>query len=143
MNTRSTVSLSSDLIGLDWSEAARVFELAPLGTREPEKLRRGFENSQRVCIAKDDQRLIGLARAITDFEYQAAVYDLVLLPDYQGQGLGRKMMDYLLDDLTVQSVILFAAPGKEPFYDKLGFIKMNTAMGRFDDPERVRKFGLI
>lgn len=138
-----SIQLTSNLIGIDWQEAATVFKLAPLGTREPEKLRRGFENSQRVCIAWDESRIIGLVRAISDLVYHAAIYDLVLLPDYQGQGLGRKMMTYLLDGLDLQTVILYAAPGKEPFYEKLGFVPMKTAMGRFADPERIRSFGLI
>ena len=138
-----TVQLSNALTGIDWTEAAEVFKLAPLGTREPEKLRLAFMNSQRVCVAKDGERLVGLVRAISDFEYQAAVYDMVLLPQYQGMGLGKKMMTHLLDGLDVQTVVLYAVPGKEPFYEKLGFLKMKTAMAKADDPERMRRFGLL
>ena len=115
---------------IDWEEAACVIERAPLGKRRrnPEQLRRAFAASYAVVYAFDDDRLIGLTRALCDGEYQAAVYDVVLLPEYQGRGIGRELVQRCLDQLPVDNVILYAVRGREGFYKRCGFRKMLTAM---------------
>jgi len=115
---------------IDWDEAATVFKRAPLGKRrrDPAKLKRAFQSSYAVVYVFDSDRLIGLGRALCDGEYHAAVYDVVLLPDYQGRGIGTEIMRRLCDQLPVENIILFAVPGCERFYEKLGFRKMLTAM---------------
>jgi aralkylamine N-acetyltransferase len=122
------IRYENSIEGMDWNLAAEVFRLAPLGTREPEKLARAFRNSYATVTAYDDQKLIGLARAICDGEYQAAIYDVVLLPEYQKKGIGKKMMETLCAQLPVQNTILYAVPGREAFYKKCGFRRMLTAM---------------
>lgn len=130
-----TIRFSSDQEQIDWNEAATVFERAPLGRqrRDPEKLRRAFEASYQVLFTFDSDRLIGLVRALCDGEYQAAVYDLVLLPEYQGRGIGSEMMRMLCARLPVENIILYAVPGREGFYDRLGFKKMQTAMAKLNE----------
>ena len=124
---------------IDWIEATEVIRKAPLGTREPDKLKRAFESSQAVVYVFDNKKLIGMGRALSDGEYQSAIYDVVILPNYQGKGIGKKMMLKLLEQLDTESIILFAAPGKEEFYSKLEFKKMLTGMaifsGEMSDPE--------
>jgi ribosomal protein S18 acetylase RimI-like enzyme len=137
------ITLKQTIEGVDWVELASVFERAPLGTRLPEKLAIRFRNSYAVCFAYDGDRLIGAARAISDGDEHAAVYDVILLPEYQGQGVGRLIMEDLMARLDVPTVILFAVPGKEGFYQKLGFSKMTTAMGRFPNADIMRKHGYI
>jgi len=124
------IRLTTDARLIDWAAAAEVFRLAPLGSREPDKLKRAFERSFAVVFAFDEERLIGLARATCDGEYQAAIYDMVVLPDYQGRGVGKMIMDELLSRLPVKNIILYAVPGKEGFYRKCGFRTMKTAMAR-------------
>lgn len=139
MNVRLTEVLDS----VDWEELALVFKRAPLGKRDPEQLRRAFRNSYRVCLAYDGDRLVGAGRALSDGEYYAAIYDVVLLPGYQRQGLGTLMMNHLLEGLPPGSVILFAAPGKEPFYERLGFHRLKTGMGHFPRADLAREHGFI
>jgi GNAT superfamily N-acetyltransferase len=126
--------------GVDWSAAAEVFRLAPLGEREPGKLERAFRNSYATVLVYDGTRLIGLARATCDGEYQAAIYDVVLLPEYHGKGVGRRMIEELTARLPVPNIILYAAPGREGFYRRCGFRRMLTAMAvlhpRMADPAR-------
>ncbi len=73
----------------------------------------------------------------------AAIYDVVVLPDYPGCGIGTKMMTTLLADVSVGSIILFAVPGKEGFYEKLGFTKLKTGMGRFRNAQIMKDLGYI
>ncbi|MDY6791694.1 MAG: GNAT family N-acetyltransferase [Thermodesulfobacteriota bacterium] len=129
---------------VNWSEAAELFSKAPLGVRDPDKLRRSCEKSFLVCFAYVEDKLVGMGRAISDGEYQAAIYDLVILPEYQGRGIGRQIMEELHRRLPVKTIILYAVPGKEPFYGKLGYAKMRTAMARRnEDMDDFRSAGYI
>lgn len=130
---------------LNWHDVCRVVEQAPLGTREPEKFRRASENSSVVCSVFDEGTLIGFGRAISDGEYQSAIYDVVVAPDYQGCGVGKLIMEALLARLPdgPGPVLIYAVPGKEGFYEKLGFAVLRTGMGRFPDRDKAREKGLI
>jgi GNAT superfamily N-acetyltransferase len=138
-----TVRLRFNTDGVDWAEVVEVFRRAPLGEREPEKLRRGCENSFVVCFAYDDDTLIGMARAISDGEYYAGLYDVVVLPEYQGKGVGTAIMEAIHERLPVKATILFAAPGKEPFYKKCGYHKLLTGMMRAGNVDYLRTEGYI
>ena len=118
---------------IDWDEAVVVFERAPLGKRRraPEKLKRAFESSYAVMYVFDD-KLIGMGRALCDGEYQAAIYDMVVLPDYQGRGIGQEIIKRLSEQLPVENIILYAVPSREGFYEKCGFKTMRTAMAKLN-----------
>jgi GNAT superfamily N-acetyltransferase len=122
------ISYTSDLSRIDWQEAALVFDKAPLGKRRPDQLEKAFKGSFACLAAFEGDGLIGLARALCDGQYQAAIYDVVLLPEYQGDGIGKEIMRRLRDMLPVKNVILYSAPGREGFYAKCGYKKMLTAM---------------
>jgi aralkylamine N-acetyltransferase len=140
----STISLKFNTGGIDWGRAAKLFRRAPLGIRDPNQLRRAFENSAVTCFAFHGHRLVAAARALSDGEYQAAVYDMVVLPEYQGRGIGRRVMTAIHRRLPVRTTILYAVPGKEVFYQKLGYRKMRTAMARrTEDIEVFREQGYI
>ncbi len=138
-----TIRLQFDTDGVDWAEAVEVFRRAPLGTREPEKFRRACENSFLVCFAYDGDTLIGTGRVVSDGEYYAGLYDVVVLPEYQGKGVGKAIVGAIHERLSVSAITLFSVPGKEPFYKKCGYHKLLTAMIRVDDPERLRVSGFI
>lgn len=94
---------------------------------KPERAERGIRNS--VCfIAKDDGRAVGIARLISDGGYVSAIFDVIVLPEYQRRGIGTalmdRVMDYILEQLEEgenQMICLMAAKGKETFYKKFGF----------------------
>ncbi|WP_319583619.1 GNAT family N-acetyltransferase [uncultured Pseudodesulfovibrio sp.] len=137
------ITLTFELDGVDWVQAASIFERAPLGTREPDVLRKTFENSDLTCFAWDGQTLVGIARALSDHTVQSVIYDLCMLPECQGKGLGTRMMEAMMERLGTASVVLWSVPGKEPFYARFGFKPMLTAMARFEDPERSAAGGYI
>jgi ribosomal protein S18 acetylase RimI-like enzyme len=138
-----TIELRFDTHNIDWEHAVGIFERAPLGTREPDTLRQCFENSDLVCFAWAENVLIGMGRALSDGVIQSIIYDLCIEPGYQGSGLGKQMMQAMLDRLKTRTTVLWAVPGKEGFYKKLGFYPMTTAMARFDDPVHYVKKGYI
>ena len=102
------------------------------------------KNSSVVCSVFVDGKMIGFGRAISDGQYQSAIYDVVVLPEFQDQGVGKTIMNALLKKLPKTSTILiFAAPGKEHFYRKYGFCNLKTGMGLFSNAEWFRANGYI
>ena len=129
---------------IDWAALCKVFRLAPLGTREPEKLKIAAENSHTVCSAYVGQDIIGFGRAISDGQYQSAIYDVVVLPEYQNNGVGKSIMEAILEKLPKNGpVLIFVAPGKQSFYGKFGFGNLKTGMGLFPNPEISRANGYL
>jgi ribosomal protein S18 acetylase RimI-like enzyme len=69
-------------------------------------------------------RLVGFARCTGDGVVAATVWDVAVHPHYQGSGLGKQMMDYILAELRrrgVGQVCLFADPGVVGFYTAQGW----------------------
>jgi ribosomal protein S18 acetylase RimI-like enzyme len=100
-----------------------------------------FENSHTVIFVFDNEKLIGFGRAISDGVYQAAIYDVAVLPEYQGNKIGKLIVEHILNSIPQCNFILYASPGKEPFYEKLNFKKMKTGMALFRYPEMMQKKG--
>lgn len=138
------ISIKFGADNIDWAALCEIFRRAPLGTREPDKLKMAAENSHTVCCAYADKKIIGFGRALSDGQYQSAIYDVVVLPEYQNQGVGKSIMKALLEKLPKDApVLLFSAPGKQDFYRKFGFGNLKTGMGLFPNPEMSRAKGYL
>ena len=94
----------------------------------PEQTRLAMEHTLFRISVFDGDRIIGMARMIGDMGLDYYIKDVVVIPEYQGRGIGRMMINELLDfvkhngiDGTDIFVELCAAPDKVPFYEKLGF----------------------
>lgn len=81
----------------------------------------------RVSIYNDD-KVIAMARMIGDMGLCYYIKDVVVRPEYQGKGIGRKLINELLkfvNDNGIKGTQVFvelaAVPDKMPFYEKLGF----------------------
>jgi predicted GNAT family N-acyltransferase len=91
---------------------------------------KGLEHSAFLIVANDNSSPIGMARVITDYGYTVYIADVIVLPDYQGKGLGREIMSqvmaYIDENIAPghgKFITLMAAKGKEDFYLRFGFIK--------------------
>lgn len=71
------------------------------------------------------------------------IYDVAVLPEFQGRGLGRRIMESLLNGLSMDTVLLYSVPGKQGFYEKFGFEPLLTGMARFQRRERMKALGYI
>lgn len=138
------ILLTTEIGRISWPELSRVFELAPLGKRrDPEKLKLAFRNSQLKVFAFDGEHLVGAGRALSDGVWRAAIYDVAVLPDYQGRGIGSRIIRHLVENANADVIMLYAVPGMESFYERFGFRKMKTAMAIMPLAEEARKRGLI
>lgn len=93
-------------------------------------------NSNPVVTVWDNQRLIGFARATSDGIYRAGIWDVVIHPDYQGCGLGRKLVETVLTHPIVNKVerVYLTTTNQQSFYERIGF-KTNgtTTMVLYND----------
>jgi GNAT superfamily N-acetyltransferase len=98
-----------------------------------------LKNSLFTIAVMDQGQVIGMGRLVGDGVYICYVQDLVILTEYQGKGIGKSIMERLIAYTkdhgvpeTNMTLGLFAAKGKEEFYQKLGFVirpNMNRGSG--------------
>ncbi|MBR3635453.1 MAG: GNAT family N-acetyltransferase [Lachnospiraceae bacterium] len=93
-----------------------------------EEAQAGLDNSYVVCI-RDEDRAVAMGRIIWDHGYSVLIADIIVAPNYQGCGLGRMVMENIMDHIRSLlkpgyriMVSLLAAQNKEEFYKKFGFI---------------------
>ncbi len=140
----TNISWVYDQSKLDWSQLSELYRIAPLGEKSSEDLEVVFSNSRYKCFLYENEILVGVGRALADGKDCSYICDVVVHPDYQGTGLGKLIVKKLVDFSTGhKKIILYANPGLERFYNKLGFMKMNTAMAIFENQEQAFESGLI
>lgn len=130
MSQLHSVTYKTDLENVDWSEMkATLHKDAFDNGRSHEQLKQSFANSYATCIAYIDNQIVGTARVLSDGICNAYVVDVWTLTNYRRQGIARKMMRILLDQLKGQHVYLFTDDLPE-FYRKVGFNEQPIGMGR-------------
>ena len=84
---------------IDLSQLQELFKLEALWPKERrvEDLESALSNSEPVVSAWDGEKMIGFARATSDGIYRAIIWDVVIHPDYRGDGLGQKLLGTLLN----------------------------------------------
>lgn len=133
-----------ELEAIDWNELSNLYRIAPLGDKKPEDLRVVFSNSMFRCFVFDNALLVGAGRALADGLDCSYLCDIAVHPDFQGQGVGKAIIAKLRElSAGHRKIILYANPGKEGFYKKLGFRSMLTAMAVFQNQEQAVKVGLL
>jgi ribosomal protein S18 acetylase RimI-like enzyme len=125
------ITYTDHISGIDKDALLLIFTRNQMGGRSRDKLFRAFENSYAVCFAFHEDHLIGAGRTISDGEYHAGIYDVAVLPEFQGKGVGREIMQRLLSRLKVWRILLVADGDNQDFYRKLGFENFNNVMAKF------------
>lgn len=84
-----------------------------------------IENSWYHISVYDGKKLIGFGRIICDGVVHALILDMIILPKYQGKGIGKIILDRLVKkclDNKIRDIQLFCAKDKKEFYEKYGFL---------------------
>ena len=130
--------------GVDWEELSALYRAAPLGDKKPPHLQMVFSNSMFKCFVYENRKLVAAGRALADGGDCSYICDIAVLPSLQGAGLGKQVVSYLVEQSRGhKKIILYAVPGREPFYRKFGFLRMKTAMAIFENQQQQLERGYL
>lgn len=111
------------------TEYNQLREAVGWGALPVEQAQGGLDHSCHVIgCYNEDNRIIGAARILWDHGCIGYLADVMVLPKYQGCGIGKAMVKKLIDLLKADiptgwkvKIVLLASKNKESFYEKLGF----------------------
>ena len=118
--------LYRDNAPISLEEAIGLYRRSTLGERRPVDRPEIFEgmlaNASLTVTAWHGDRLVGIARSLTDFSYVAYLADLAVDAEYQRRGIGKRLIGETRQRLGPECmIVLFAAPKANDYYVRLGF----------------------
>lgn len=90
---------------------------------EPERLAKMLEFGNLILTARDKNKLVGVARSLTDFLYCTYLSDLAVDEAYQKKGIGKELIRQTKLLTPKANLILLAAPKAIDYYPKIGMQK--------------------
>lgn len=123
---------SADELDLDQLNA--VFVAVGFPRRDPAKIRTALENTEAMLWVEQakTKKPVAFARATGDGVFNAIIWDVVVDPSFQGIGLGKAVMERLVEELLargISNIALYSEPRVLGFYRPLGFVA---------DPDGIR-----
>jgi N-acetylglutamate synthase-like GNAT family acetyltransferase len=136
----SQIHFSDSYGEIDLYQLQELFNITAFWAKERsvEDLAIAIANSEPVISVWDHKRLIGFARATSDGIYRATIWDVVIHPQYQGNGLGTKLVETVLSHPRMQKVerVYLMTTHQQEFYKKIGFqINHTTTMVLYNQSE--------
>ena len=123
-----TIAFSDEISVDDYN---RLREAVGWGACNTEKVATALVRSDYIVAARADGKTVGAARVMHD-GLQALVMDVMVLPEYQGRGIGKALMEHVMEYLNAIAhddgifVNLMSAVGKDGFYEQFGFTRRPT-----------------
>lgn len=119
-----------DYKGISPEDISTVFQRS--GIKRPyedlQRLARMVEGADIVITAWDGGKIVGIARALTDYAYCCYLSDLAVDLDYQQSGIGRRLIEEVQARIGEEcSLLLLSAPGAVDYYPKVGFDRTDKA----------------
>jgi len=103
----------------------------PSITEEPEERLKGFMqpwlHSTLVISAWDDDRLVGAVRVLSDTIFRSIIYDLLVLPEWQGKGIGKELLRRCIEHFPNSEWLVQTTKEISAYYVKNGF-KVNNGV---------------
>jgi GNAT superfamily N-acetyltransferase len=97
-------------------------------TGDPGRIAKMYENSNLVVSAWDGDKLVGIARSLTDYCFCCYLSDLAVCKDYQTAGIGRQLVALTQERIGPQTMLLLlSAPSAMEYYPKIGMTKLDNA----------------
>lgn len=110
-----------------------------LGERRPvddvERMKAMVENANLIITARDGDKLVGVARAVTDFVYCTYLSDLAVDDEYQKRGIGKELIRLTKKETPKATIILLAAPKAVDYYPHIGMAKHDACFLLKDENE--------
>ena len=105
---------------IDLLKRSTLGERRPIGERE--RIEGMLKNANLLCTAWDGEKLVGVARSVTDFVYCCYLSDLAVDEAYQKMGIGKGLIRETKARLGPKAfIVLLSAPKAEGYYPKIGF----------------------
>jgi GNAT superfamily N-acetyltransferase len=117
-------------VELDIEDVCRLYDDSGLARPTGDLLRMTemYVNSPLVVSAWAGERLIGIARTLTDFAWSSYLADLAVAKEFQGTGVGRELFELTKREVGDGSMLLLiSVPEAQDFYTKLGMEKEDFA----------------
>lgn len=115
-------------------EYNELYDVVGWGSYPVEISKKALSNNIYSVSIYDNDKIIGYGRLIGDGIVFLYIHDIMVRPEYQGQGIGKTIMNKILNkveeikkDNPDLLLYLGASKGKEPFYEKCGFITREQA----------------
>ena len=129
--------------GIDFDKVSALLKYYGLSDLDGDMQRQVFQNSYVTVFVKDNGRLIGVGRAISDGICQGAIYNIAVRDEYRGRGIGKLIVDEILSRLKGCNVVLYTHPKHLGLYEHWGFRKMRTSYAKFPREEYFEKEGFF
>ena len=115
------IRIDDHLDGVDWAQAKADLAADNFDNgRTPDALRRSFEQSQHVAMAKDGDRVVGMARLLSDGVCNAYLLDVWTESSHRRRGVASAMVRALAGEVPGQHIGLQTDDAQE-LYASLGF----------------------
>lgn len=126
------LEIRDGLAGLTPATIATLYRRAPLlrPFRDLDELWRMYEGSSLVLSAWIENRLVGIARVLTDGVLFSYLCDLAVEPDVQRVGVGRSLIEEVLERCKGTDIILRDSSGSAGYYPRIGFERATNAWVR-------------
>lgn len=116
---------------LDVAEVTSLYRASTLAERRPvedsERFRDMVRNANLIVVARLDDRLVGIARSITDNAYTTYLSDLAVDVEFQHRGIGRELIAKTREAAPRAKIVLLSAPAAVDYYPHIGFSQHNSA----------------
>jgi len=116
---------------LDISEVTDVYRSSGLGERRPiletDRFIEMVGNANLIVVCRTDDRLVGIARSISDFSYVTYLSDIAVSGEYQRQGIGRALIEATRQEAPQAKIVLLSAPMATSYYPHIGFSRHDSA----------------
>ncbi|WP_342333347.1 GNAT family N-acetyltransferase [Pedobacter sp. FW305-3-2-15-E-R2A2] len=97
-------------------------------TSDHERIHRMYANSNLIVTAWDGDKLVGIARSLTDFCYSCYLSDLAVHLDYQKSGIGKQLVALTKESIGKESMLLLlSAPTAMTYYPRIGMDHLDNA----------------
>lgn len=92
-------------------------------SRQLEQIAKMLEGTSMCFSVRDKGHLVAFCRVLTDYVFRASLWDILVHPDYQGKGLGSRLLTYALDHPALRNIPIVVTYTSEltGFMGKLGF----------------------
>lgn len=112
---------------LSVEEFKRILINSTLGERRPvaesNRLQQMLQHGNLIITARDNGKLIGVSRSLTDFAFCTYLSDLAVDKAYQHQGIGKELIRQTKLATPKAKLILLSAPAAINYYPKIGMQK--------------------